>query len=159
MSRAPWIYPTGRFIRDWLLEHKEGYAYEIWRDLKEKRKEMGLHYPTYRSFWNYIRILRELGLIRVVRVERPLPQARWHRRYLSIVPGREDDPAWDAPQKAYNPLTGLGRKYKRLKEEAAKMGVPPGEALIRKHPEKVRETAKRFGITEGEVRRRLRKRR
>ncbi|MFQ6077029.1 MAG: hypothetical protein ACE5Z5_13025, partial [Candidatus Bathyarchaeia archaeon] len=70
MSRRAWEIPTGIFIRDWLLAYREGYAYEIWKALKKERKEMGIIAPTYRAFWNVWRILKKLGLIRLVRVER-----------------------------------------------------------------------------------------
>lgn len=34
---SPFVYPTALFIRDYLLEHGEGYAQEIWRELKKTR--------------------------------------------------------------------------------------------------------------------------
>jgi hypothetical protein len=53
-----WLYyPTGLFIRDYLLEHGEAYLQEIWRALKEKRKSLGIAYGTVRSFHlNYLRL-------------------------------------------------------------------------------------------------------
>jgi len=130
---VPWIHPTGLFIRDYLLKHKEAYPYEIWKALVEARKKvfqyrveildipkamkrlMRVPVCTYQSFrTNYIRNLRWLGLIEVVREERV--NKRYSRRYYRIVPGMEDDERWIAPQAARYPITRLGaRRYKRKK--------------------------------------------
>jgi len=125
---APWIYPTGRFIRDFLVKHGEGYAQEIWRKLKEARASEGLSCCSLQSFrTNYIYVLKRLGLIESVRTERV--RAEWHSRvYYQIVPGKEKALEWNAPQKAFDPRRGLGAKrYKRekLKAEVETRGRPP----------------------------------
>ena len=99
---SPFVYPTALFIRDYLLEHGEGYAQEMWRELKKARE--GRNVCTYDSFKrNYVYILKKLGLIEETRRE-PVPgQPNWHeRRYYRIVPGREDlTDEWTNPQKAW----------------------------------------------------------
>lgn len=67
--------------------------------------------------------------------------------------------AWNAPQKAMYPTTGLGRKYRRLREEAEAKRVRVGTMFIKKYPEKVEETSRMFTIPKAEILRRLRKRR
>jgi hypothetical protein len=50
------------FICDYLLEHGEGYAQEIWRELKKTRERQ--HVCSYDSFKrNYVYVLKKLGLI------------------------------------------------------------------------------------------------
>jgi len=99
---SPFVHPTSLFIRDYLLEHGEGYAQEMWRELKKARE--GRNVCTCDSFKrNYIYILKKLGLIEEARRE-PVPgQPNWHeRRYYRIVPGREalmDE--WTNPQKVW----------------------------------------------------------
>ena len=99
---SPFVYPTALFIRDYLLEHGEGYAQEIWRELKKARE--GRHVCTCDSFKrNYVYILKKLGMIEETRRE-PVPgQPNWHeRRYYRIVPGRENlTDEWTNPQKVW----------------------------------------------------------
>lgn len=104
---SPLIHPTSLFIRDYLLSHGEGYAQEVWRDLKKARG--GLHVCTYDSFKrNYIYILKKLGLIEPTRTEVAVdrdgePHPEWYRRkYYRIVPGREGlTDEWTNPQKVW----------------------------------------------------------
>jgi len=153
------LHPTGIFIRDFLLAYREAYCYEVWKALKGAREEKGLIAPTYRSFWNTWSILRKLELIRLVRVERPLPQAKWYRRYFEIAPGMEDDPSWIRPQVAMYPLTQLGRRdYAKLKSSAEKEKLKVGTYYIRHYPERIEALAKDLKISKGEVERRIRRR-
>ena len=114
------IAPTGLFIRDYLLKHKRGYGQEIWRSLKAERAERGIITGSYQSFRvNYIYVLKKLGLIEPVKRERVHPKM-FARIYYSIVPGREDDPAWRHPQIALDPRRGAPphrRKYAREKKK------------------------------------------
>jgi len=156
-ERKVWLLPTGTFIRDFLLAYKEAYAYEVWKALKKERRERELIAPTYRSFWNTWSILRKLELIRLVRVEQPLPKAKWYRRYFTIVPGMEDHPAWYHPQVALYPLTQLGQKdYTKLKELAEKEKLRVGTYYIRHYPERIEALARDLKISRGEVERRIR---
>jgi len=115
---SPFAVPTGVFIRDYLLEHKEAYCQEIWRALKKERQKFGLKVCTYHSFYNnYIRILKKLGLITEVRRETGTRPELKQRVYYKITPGRENDPRWVAPQAALHPETRLGKKrYKKKKK-------------------------------------------
>jgi len=100
---SPFVYPTALFIRDYLLSHGEGYAQEIWRELKKTRK--GQHVCFKR---NYVYVLKKLGLIEESRRE-PVPgQPNWHeRRYYSIVQGKEDlGDEWTNPQKVWREPDG-----------------------------------------------------
>lgn len=157
ISRRAWEIPTGTFIRDFLLAYREGYAYEVWKELKRERKESGIIAPTYRAFWNVWLILKKLGLIRLVRVERGF--GRWYRRYFTIVPGMEDHPAWHHPQVALYPLTQLGAKdYARLKREAEKARMKVGTYYIRTRPDRVESLARELRVSRREIERRIRPR-
>jgi hypothetical protein len=103
----PAIYPTGLFIRDYLLQHRTAYPFQIYRALVEARKSVGVAVGSPINFYKYIWCLEQLGLIRRTgRVEpstidhtrKRLPRRLW-RIYFEIVPGKEDDPAWLHPQK------------------------------------------------------------
>lgn len=112
------VFPTGLFIRDYLVKHREGYPQQMWRALKSARTEREIICGTYQSFrMNYIYVLKKLGLIRPVRRERIHP--KWFpRTYYSIVPGKEDDPRWAHPQIALDPRRGkpsIRRKYAKAR--------------------------------------------
>ena len=90
------------------------YAQEIWRALKKARASAGLHCCSYSSFrTNYIYVLKKLGLIEAVRSERV--RKGWYKRvYYRIVPGKEKDVRWNAPQKAFDVRRALGKaKYRK----------------------------------------------
>jgi hypothetical protein len=96
------VYPTALFICDYLLEHGEGYAQEIWRELKKVRE--GRNVCTYDSFKrNYVYVLKKLGLIEEVRTEEVPGHPEWHRRrYYRIVQGKENlMDEWTNPQKVW----------------------------------------------------------
>lgn len=103
---------TGIFIRDFLIEHKEGYPMEIWRALKEVRGSIKV--CSYSSFRNYIWVLKQLGLIEKVRTE-PASNPAFHDRvYYRITPGEEKSEKWAHPQKSLDPNRALGSKnYKK----------------------------------------------
>ncbi|MDI6884800.1 MAG: hypothetical protein QMD22_00330 [archaeon] len=112
---TPRTAPTGLFIRDYLLDHGEGYAMQIWRALKEKRGSKKV--CSYSSFVaNYIWILRQLGLIEKVRTEAARNRAYYDRVYYRITPGKEQSQEWNAPQKTLDPRRALGsKKYRKEK--------------------------------------------
>ena len=115
---SPFVHPTSLFIRDYLLEHGEGYAQEMWRELKKARG--GRHVCTCDSFKrNYIYILKKLGLIEEARREAVPGQPNWHeRRYYRIVLGREDlTDEWTNPQKVWK-LKRYG--YYKLKDKSVR---------------------------------------
>lgn len=115
----PWTYPTGLFIREYLLKHGRAYPQEIWRALKRARSELGLHTCSYENFWrNYIYVLKKLGLIRPVRSIGSLNPAWFSRVLYEIVPGMENHEAWAHPQIALDPRRGRSdfrKAYKRKK--------------------------------------------
>lgn len=99
---SPFVYPTGLFIREYLLKHGEGYAQEMWRELKRLRGN--LYTGSYDSFKrNYIYILKKLGLIEETRREEVPNHPEWHeRRYYKIVSGKEKmTDNWINPQKEW----------------------------------------------------------
>jgi len=126
------IAPTGLFIRDYLLKHKRGYGQEIWRSLKAERAERGIITGSYQSFRvNYIYVLKKLGLIEPVKRERVHPKM-FARTYYSIIPGREDDPAWRHPQIALDPRRG-GPPYRRTyarKRKVRLLPKPPSPEML-----------------------------
>jgi hypothetical protein len=112
------VFPTGLFIRDYLVEQRAAYPQQMWRALKSVRAEREVICGTYQSFRvNYIYVLKKLGLIRPVRRERIHP--KWFpRTYYSIVPGMEEDPRWVHPQIALDPRRGkpsIRRKYAKAR--------------------------------------------
>jgi DNA-binding PadR family transcriptional regulator len=130
--RVPFVFPTGTFIRDYLMEHKTASAYEMWKALKAARATYGLTYKKepiivcrYESFLrNYIYVLKKLGLIQLVRKE-PSERAgaKLPRHYYRITPGRENDPRWRHPQIAYDPRRGLTQHRKAYARAARKRRV------------------------------------
>lgn len=120
----PLVLPTGLFIREYLLKHREAYPQEIWRELKKAREEIfgvkgrKLYVGSYDSFRrNYIYVLKQLGLIEEVREEKPRNPKWYRRKIVRITPGREDDLAWINPQKEFK-LKRYG--YYKYKEEKKK---------------------------------------
>ena len=104
---------TGIFIRNFLIEHGEGYGMEIWRALKEARGSIKV--CSYQSFVsNYIWVLKQLGLIEKVRTEPASNPKFFARTYYRITPGKEKSLKWSQPQKSLNPNRALGSKrYKK----------------------------------------------
>lgn len=142
---APWIYPTGLFIRDYLLKKREAYPQQIWRELKKARATMGVSTTSYSCFCkNYIYVLKKLGLIEPVRREpNPRNPKWWHRTYYRIVPGRERDPRWAHPQIALDPRRGashIRREYARER----KLRVPPAAPLTAEEIEGIWSAASKF---------------
>jgi hypothetical protein len=84
------------------MEHGEGYAQEMWRELKKLRR--GINVGSYENFkTNYIYVLKKLEMIEEVKRE-PVPeQPKWYmRRYYRIVSGKEPiTNEWINPQKAW----------------------------------------------------------
>ena len=95
------------FIRDYLLEHGEGYIHEVYRSFREWLKSEGYtRFPSYQSFRTYFWRLRNLGLIEFVREEPSSnPVLKAPRRYYRIVPGMENDVRWINPFRAIYPET------------------------------------------------------
>jgi len=116
---SPFILSTSLFIRDYLLERGEGYPQEIWRCLKKKKKEKGLYFGSYQSFWiNYFRNLLKLGLVEEVRREPSKRSKLKERIYFRIKPGFEKDPRWINPQ---NAVWGTKKLYKDWKRRVKKV--------------------------------------
>jgi hypothetical protein len=120
--RRGWVfYPTGLFIRDYLLMYKDGYPQEIWRRLKEKRDELGLITCSYNSFWcNYFRNLKALKMIEEVRREPSEHPGVKPRVYYRIKPGRENDPRWINVQDARWNIRRKLKEKRAMEEEKRK---------------------------------------
>ncbi len=108
----PWGLPTGLFIRDYLMTHRHAYVEEMWRGLKNERKLHGNRWPSYRSFRNYVYVLRKLGLIEF-EGERKSKGTAYPRRYYRINPNAANDPRWASPQRALFNVGGATHKKKR----------------------------------------------
>ena len=109
---------TGLWIREYLKRVGMDYEYNIWRTLVKTLAKYGYKYPSYQSFRKYMRVLRKLNLVRVVKEEHR--GYGFPRRYYALVPENIDrDDLWINPQKAlYGIKVALGRRrYRKLKEE------------------------------------------
>jgi hypothetical protein len=141
-------FPTGIFIRDYLLKHGRAYIYEVWDSFRRTLKEMGYEsWGSYDSFRKYFNYLQRLNLIRPVgegRASRP-----WlaRRRYFELVPENADVlEAWSRPQVILYPATIYGRRrYRKKLEEARARGITVEELALLEHPE-ILEVRRRLGI-------------
>ena len=95
---------TGEFVRNYLLEHKEAYIFEIYRALNEYKRQFGLIRGSYGSFRaNYINKLKKIGAIQFVREEKSSVTEFKNRRYYRITQGFEKrDDIWSNPQKYWS---------------------------------------------------------
>lgn len=122
----PSTISTGRFIFEYLSEHKDGYAQEIWRQLKIAREQsVRVHKPgerkrgkravtSYSNFLcNYWEPLIKMKMIvysrRVAGTAGPANKP-WACRYYKLPPGTEFDPRWNNIQKAYNQFKGWAQE-------------------------------------------------
>ena len=100
------IICTGLFIRSHLLECGEDYPFNMWRALKEAKKEAKQKVGSYQNFRNFISQLLRLGLIKFTREE---PSQNPHfqpRRYYTYVPQSIDKvELWRNPRRALYPET------------------------------------------------------
>ena len=99
-----------------------------------------VHKSSYNNFRRYFYILESLGLIeRVGRREWDVRRAFFKQKYR-IVKGKEDNKAWEAPQRYLYPLAWIGkRRYEELLEDAAdREGVDVEEFKRFPYEERVR---------------------
>jgi len=131
------INPTGYWIRGHLLDVGEDYTkrmYERYIQFIEIAKQYGITFkkPRYRSFINYILVLRRLGLIRVSRLAPPVKKFAKPRRYYTLNPAKIDSPEWSRPIQTLYPTTdtrwrkihGLPVYKKALKRPRRPRGRP-----------------------------------
>lgn len=112
---------TARFIFKYLSEHKDGYAQEIWRQLKlareqSPRKPGKKNYKgkrtvtSYSNFLcNYWEPLIKMKMITYTRrvVGKGGPSEKpWPCKYYKLPPGAEFDHRWNNVQKAYREFRG-----------------------------------------------------
>jgi len=94
---------AGLAIREFLSQVGEGGPsdfFKVYRKVKEK--------ASYAAARRYFWILKKLGLIEPTR--REIGQSHTIAKQLyRIVPGKENDSRWSAPQVALYPATRLGR--------------------------------------------------
>jgi len=95
--------PKGEWIRGYLLAFREGYSYEMWKKYVYFASTLRVSPGTYTNFKTYTWILKNLGLIRLVRRERVV---RGYRKGIyAITPGMENSPLWRSPMQARYPST------------------------------------------------------
>lgn len=104
---------TSLAIRDYLLEHEEGYAWQIAEKVISEFEGTGYQPPTHSSVAQIMHSCEELGLIELVRTEpsermeeEPTEETRKRkqRKIYKIAEGKEDDIRWRDPVKAnYQP--------------------------------------------------------
>jgi len=93
--------PKGEWIRGYLLTFREGYSYKMWKEYLKFAEFLDISPGTYVNFKTYIWILKNLGLIRLVRRERV---ARGFRKGIyAITPGMENSPLWRSPMQTKYP--------------------------------------------------------
>jgi hypothetical protein len=98
---------TGLAIRDFLLETGEGSPNDVLRSLRKVKKK-----TSYDSVRRYFYILKRLGLVEPTR--REMGRGAIPKQLYRIVPGKENDDRWAAPQAALYPDTRLGgTRYKK----------------------------------------------
>jgi len=95
---------TGLAIREYLLAVGEGSPYDFYKCFKRVKPDVK-YLNVVRYFW----LLKEAGLIRLVR-EEPPSRGYFMKRYYAVVPERVDDPAWFHPQQVKYPDTKWGKK-------------------------------------------------
>lgn len=113
-SKEMFVPLVGEAIREYLLREGEGYPYGFYREYKTVKPT-----TSYDSIRRYFYILKQLGLIELVRTEPS--RGQFPRHMYRIVPGMERDPRFGAPQVELYPQTKWGkRRYRRRKE----LGLP-----------------------------------
>jgi hypothetical protein len=98
---------TGLAIREYLLQTNEASANDVLRALRKVKKK-----TSYDSVRRYFWILKKLGLVEPTR--REMGRGAIPKQLYRIVPGKENDDRWGAPQEALYPDTALGgTRYKK----------------------------------------------
>lgn len=88
--------PKGEWIRGYLIINREGCSYEMWKEYAYFATNYLLIKPgSYINFAWYMWVLKKLGLVRVVRVERT--KRGLNKHYYAITPGMENSPLWRRP--------------------------------------------------------------
>jgi len=101
---------TGLAIREFLRQEGEGSPNDFLKAFRKVKKK-----TSYGSARRYFWICKKLGLIEPTR--RVMGRGVIPKQLYRIVPGREHDPRWSAPQVALYPDTQLGRsRYGRRGE-------------------------------------------
>lgn len=94
-----------KFIKSYLVEHKESSIYDVYHDYKVECERMGIEIrgpgkgykpASYKSIRLYIYILRKYGIVRDVRRE-PAGSAwiKHQKKIIELVEGQEEHPIWD----------------------------------------------------------------
>ena len=109
---------TGSFIKEFLLKHGAGYPYQVYKELKRIKLELGLKPGSYQNIKNYFYWIEKLGLIKKTRkVEvrqmkisgevdrrgrglRPKGRPVYHQYYRLTGKGKREKEAWINPRKA-----------------------------------------------------------
>jgi len=87
---------TGLAIREFLLRTGEASPNDVLRALRRVKAK-----TSYNSVRRYFWILRKLGLVEYTR--REIGQGAIPKQLYRIVPGKESDSRWSAPQSALYP--------------------------------------------------------
>jgi hypothetical protein len=95
---------TGLAIREFLQNVGEAGPNDFYRSFR-KVKPSTSYDVCRRYFW----ILRKLGLVE--RTRREMGQGAIPKQLYRIVPGKENDSRWNAPQGELYPDTRLGHRY------------------------------------------------
>jgi hypothetical protein len=94
-----WIKPTSLMIRDALLERPKS-AYQVWKEIQAKLEGTAYLKPTYNNVRTLFYILRRLGLIRLVGVEKASRKGYFDKRLYTVVKERLEALEWHNPIEA-----------------------------------------------------------
>ena len=100
---------TGLWIRDHLLKVGKDYVYRMWKLFNEFLEANGMPPVTYKSFRNYIYLLKKNGLI-VPIARTPSSKGGFYRTWYTINPALVNDPRWNNPLASIYPYARLGGK-------------------------------------------------
>jgi len=123
------VSPTGYWIRGHLMEVGEDYTknmYEKYVSFIDMARLEGvrLKRPGYRSFVNYIIVLRKLNLIRISSVAPPVKKFAKPRRYYALNPEKINSPEWNRPVQTLYPITDP--RWRRIRK------LPTGKKALKR---------------------------
>jgi hypothetical protein len=81
------------------MERGQASVYDMWKAYQRFASILGVRPGTYTNFKTYVWILKQLGLVRVVR-RAPGSRGGFHKAYYAITPGMEFSPLWRRPVQA-----------------------------------------------------------
>jgi DNA-binding PadR family transcriptional regulator len=98
-----WIKPTSLMVRDLLAERPKS-PYEVWKEIQARLEGTAYLKPSYTNIKTLFYILRRLGLIRLVGVEKASRKGYFDKKLYTVVKRRLRALEWNNPTEAlYRP--------------------------------------------------------